>query len=370
MGIFYQFLSWRKNSQLSFEEDVIKRSLIRSVLLLFVIISIHVYLMTVFEAFSWQDALWLTLTTLSTTGYGDISATTSAGKISTVVLLYLGGIFILAKAAGDYFDYRTNIRIKKMQGFWEWHMSDHLLVINTPSQQGEQFLIRLFKHLQQSEIQSHTVQILTTQFPQGLPSQLSKMSGIAHFTGSGTITEDLISVNVTHAKYIVILAIHEESRDSDSRTFDILHRLQGMTLNDDVLILVECVDDDNRQRFRQAGANMIIRPMRAYPEMLIRGLVAPGAEQIIENLFSSIGDLYLRIEVDIKDLYWKDIVCHLIQQDYGMAVAYINMETGLCDTNPHADIKITTRYLFIMANSDIPPNIIAIQKILTDLANP
>lgn len=112
MNILYRFISWRRNIRLSFEEDVIKRSVIRSAVLLLGIIIAHVYLMTRFEAFNWQDALWLTLTTLSTTGYGDISATTLAGKTATALLLYLGGIFILAKAAGDYFEYRANIRAK------------------------------------------------------------------------------------------------------------------------------------------------------------------------------------------------------------------------------------------------------------------
>ena len=368
MDFFYRFINWRRNTQLSFEDDVLKRSLIRSALLLLMIIAAHVYLMTLFEAFSWQDALWLTLTTLSTTGYGDISATTPAGKTATVILLYLGGIFILAKAAGDYFEYRSNVRAKKMQGYWEWDMSDHILVINTPSQQGEQFFIRLVKHIRHSGLHSQTVQILTNQFPEGLPSQLSKMPGLVHYTGSGTLPEDLAAVNAQQAKYIVILAKQENERDSDSRTFDILYRLQELKLRADALVLAECVDDENRQRFKQAGANVIIRPMRAYPEMLVRSLVAPGSEQIIENLFSSLGDLYLRYEVNINKLSWKAIVCQLIQQDLGTAVAYIDSKTGQCKTNPHANIQITTHSLFIMARDDNAPTTIAIQQALAKAA--
>ncbi|MCK4842891.1 MAG: hypothetical protein KAT04_13595 [Methylococcales bacterium] len=367
MNAFYHFINWRRNTRLSFEQDVLKLALVRSVILLLMIIAVHVYLMMVFEGFSWQDGLWLTLTTLSTTGYGDISASTVAGKTATVLLLYLCGIFILAKTAGDYFEYRANIRIKKMHGFWEWNMSNHILVINTPSQQGEQFFVRLIKHLHHSNMQFNTVQILTKQFPNGLPSRLSAMPGLAHYSGSGTVSEDLVAVNVSQAKYIVILAKQEDNRDSDSRTFDILHRLQTLNLRDDVLILAECVDDDNRQRFKQVGANVIIRPMRAYPEMLIRGLVAPGSEQIIENLFSSLGDLYLRYEVSIKEMPWKDIVCQLMLQDFGTAVAYINIETGQCDTNPHANKRITTNSLFVMANDDNPATTQEIQQALADI---
>lgn len=367
MNFFYRFINWRRNSKLSFEEDGLKLSLIRSIALLLLIIISHVILMMSYEGFSWQDGLWLTLTTLSTTGYGDISAVTAAGKISTVVLLYLCGIFILAKTAGDYFDYRANVRIKKMHGFWEWNMNNHILVINTPSQQGEQFFLRLIKHLHQSGLESNTVQILTQQFPNGLPSQLASTPGLIHYTGSGTVLKDLQAVNVTLAKYIVILAKQEDNRDSDSRTFDILHRLQSLNLNKDVLVLAECVDDDNRQRFKQAGANVIIRPMRAYPEMLIRSLVAPGSEQIIENLFSSLGDLYIRYDVKIKDILWKDIVCQLMQQDFGTAVAYIDVDTGRCESNSHAFTRITTSSLFVMVNKDAQASTQEIQKTLVNI---
>lgn len=365
MNSFYRFLNRWRNMRLSFKENGLQLAFLRSVILLLIIIALHVYFMGLFEDFGWQDALWLTLTTLSTTGYGDISAGTIEGKTATVVLLYLCGIFILAKATGDYFEFRTNIRVKKINGFWEWHMSNHVLVINTPSQQGEQFFLRLIKHLHKSEMQANMVQILTQQFPNGLPSRLTAMPGLIHYTGSGTVTDDLLAVNVSQAKYIVILAKQEENRESDSRTFDILHRLQALNLREEVLILAECVDDDNRQRFKQAGADMIIRPIRAYPEMIVRSLVAPGAEQIIENLFSSSGDLYLRYEVDIKETPWKDIVCQLMQRDFGTAVAYINSETGHCDTNPHANKRITTQNLFMMANDD---KVVSAQEIKQALA--
>ena len=217
-------------------------------------------------------------------------------------------------------------------------------------------------------IQSHTVQILTTQYPNGLPNQLSKMSGLVHYSGSGTNPDDLASVNAQQAKYIVILAKQEDNRDSDSRTFDILYRLKALKLREDALILAECVDDDNRQRFRLAGAHIIIRPMRAYPEMLIRGLVAPGSEQIIENLFSSLGDLYLRYDVTIKHLSWKDIVCQLIQQDLGIAVAYIDSKTGQCETNPHAHTQINASSLFVMANDDNRPTQQSIQQALAEIS--
>jgi len=365
MFIFQRFINHYKSNLLSFDPDVLKKSLQHSLLYLIIIVCLHAGLMMLFEHFSLTDALWLTLTTLSTTGYGDISATTLPGKISTVVLLYFGGIFVLAKFAGDYFDYRAGKRIKKFNGFWGWKMNEHLLIINTPSQNGEAFFVRFIEQLRNSGIKETTIQILTERFPDGLPEKLAKMPGVAHYTGSAVNSDDLLAVDPDKARYIIILAKDECNHDSDSRTFDILFRLHELELSHDVLIVAECVDDQNRKRFRQLGADIIIRPIRAYPEMLVRGLVAPGSEQIIENLFSVQGDEYVRYDLPIENMPWKDIVAKLIIQNMGLAVAYIDNDTGLVIANPPADTIISTGGIFLIIDDNSPkPKINAIKEVL------
>jgi len=365
MFILQRFIKRYKNNLLSFDPDVLKQSLQYSLLYLIIIVVLHSGLMMLFESFSLSDAVWLTLTTLSTTGYGDISASTLPGKVSTVVLLYFGGIFILAKFAGDYFDYRAGKRSKKFNGFWKWKMNDHLLIINTPSQNGEAFFIRFIEQLRHSGIKETSIQILTQRFPNGLPDALAKMPGVAHHTGSAVNGDDLLAVDPDKARYIIILAKDEYNYDSDSRTFDVLFRLHELELSSDVLIVAECVDDQNRERFRQLGADVIIRPIRAYPEMLVRGLVAPGSEQIIENLFSVQGDEYVRYDLPINNMLWKDIVAKLIMQNIGLAVAYIANDSGLVIANPVADTMINSRGIFIIIDDNSPkPDINAIKEVL------
>lgn len=349
MIIFRHFLNRIKNDQLSFSEDDLKHSIISSLAYLLLIIIMHGALMTLFEHFSWVDALWLTLTTLSTTGYGDISATTLEGKISTIILLYFGGIFLAAKIAGDYFEYRANNRQKKINGKWDWNMRDHLLIINTPRQFGEKFFIKFIEQARASGIVDSSIEILTEHFTNGLPSQLAQMSGLAHFTGSALNQQDLSAVNPEKAKYIVILAKDEHDPNSDSRTFDILYRLKESGIHQP-LILAECVDDDNRKKFKKMGADIVLRPIRAYPEMLVRGLVAPGSEQIIENLFSAQGEYYLRLDLPITNVAWKEIVSKLIMKNFGTAIAYVEAKTGIIHTNPLSDKIINATGLLIMLN--------------------
>ena len=71
---------------------------------LLLLMCLHTIAMVVLEGLSWGDAAWLTITTATTVGYGDISASTSAGRWATGVLMYAGGIFVLAQLAGLVFE--------------------------------------------------------------------------------------------------------------------------------------------------------------------------------------------------------------------------------------------------------------------------
>ena len=51
------------------------------------------------EGWSWLDSLYFSLITLSTVGYGDLSPTTSASKIFTVIYIFMG-MSIFASFAG------------------------------------------------------------------------------------------------------------------------------------------------------------------------------------------------------------------------------------------------------------------------------
>lgn len=110
----------------------LKQSIFKMFLLLLVLCSVHIALMVDLEEMVVGDAIWLTLTTATTVGYGDFSAKTPLGRTGTIVLLYLGGIFIFSKIISDIVDIRAIRRDLKLKGLWRWMMQDHILIINTP----------------------------------------------------------------------------------------------------------------------------------------------------------------------------------------------------------------------------------------------
>lgn len=322
----------------------------RFLLFFLVLMVLHVIAMQIFEKMPFQDAVWLTLTSVTTVGYGDLSASTPAGRLSTIMFIYVGGIFILAKLAGDYFDFRLRRRERMLKGQWRWKMQDHIVIINTPRHNAEQYFERLISQFRAiDEFREVPIQLLTPDYPEGLHPSLQKL-GVIHYSDYADNDTSLLAVNVHEAAYVIILASDETDKRSDSFTFDIIHRLGEMNIKGE--ILAECVEDLNRKRFVEAGADSVIRPIRAYPELIVRAIVAPGCEKVMENLFTHGGNHTRRYDVTITDTPWNEVVCALINQGLGTALAYLDAHSNVVtDPLPSAKINATGIILLIRAQS-------------------
>ena len=345
MMMFLRRLLHRPRAPVGEEDAEAGRAVVLLVLYLLAIGALHIAAMVVFEGMSAGNAAWLTLTTITTVGYGDVSAATTAGRVSTVVLVYIGGIFALAKGAGDYFDYRSSRRLRMLRGQWRWNMSDHILIVNAPATGAEAYFDTLVRQFRDSAWgRERPVLILTDIWPEGLPAGLRSLD-IVHVHGRATSRAALDAADASRAAAVIVLASDANDPVADSISFDVIHRLRE--INPDCPLLGECVDDRNRDRLRQAGASAVVRPLRSYPEMLVRALVAPGSEYIIENLFTSMGDECVRYEVAVSGVAWGKLASALILSGVGTPIAYAGADDAIA-CNPLAAEPVDARALYIM----------------------
>lgn len=317
--------------------------------LLVVLVSLallHVAAMMAFEGLDPFQALWLTLTTLTTVGYGDLSAASVPGRISTMLLVFLGGIWLAFQSAATYFELRGDRRERKRFGRWRWNMRDHILILNAEFESAPAFLTRLVDEFRASRrFHDRVVELVTPRFGTGLPEALSER-GVVHVAGEPWSREALDRADAADADVIVVLAQDDGDPSSDGRTFDLVDRLREMGAGG--RIIAECVDDANRARLTRAGADVIVRPMRGYPEMIVRALAAPGAEKILEDLFTSRGDECWRYDVAVRDFLWRDLVCLFMDADIGVPIAYRAAADGRMAINPRPTDRIDADKLYVL----------------------
>lgn len=319
--------------------------LIRLLLLLVTLAAMHVVAIVAFEGLTPFQALWLTLTTMTTVGYGDYSAETVAGRLSTMLLVFLGGIWVAFQSAATYFDYRSERRERMRRGRWRWQMTDHILLLNVPVQNTADYLARLAREFHASRRFSQTpIQIVCTCFETGLPESLSTL-GVVHRYGHPWDLAALRAATAAEADTIVVLAESDADPGTDGRTLDIVDRLRELGAK--ARIVAECVDDANRPRLKRFGADIVVRPMRGYPEMIVRALAAPGSEVILENLFTSKGHECWRYDISVSGWLWADLVATLVRKDIGVPIAYRSRDQELI-LNPGPDTPIEADKLYVL----------------------
>ena len=194
-----------------------------------------------------------------------------------------------------------------------------------------------------------------------MPADL-KDKGVRHISGTGNNEPDLQRAYVSKARHILILARDEYHADSDSINFDIAHRLKALNLTHRTL--VECVEDINRPRISELGVKSILRPIRSYPEILVRAMDAPGSEVVIEDMFTRRDDHPERYSIWLEGEKWADVVNAMVRSGVGTPMAYINKD-GQILVHPKGDENVTAQSLIILIKTDDVPS----QKDVDDAFN-
>jgi len=340
----------------------IQRQLRKLIAVLVLLILGHSAAMVVLEGLSFWQGMWLTLTTLTTVGYGDLSAKTQLGQLATMLMMYVSAITLVTFLISDYIDYRLARHERIRSGFWDWNMEKHILIINAPKYNSQSFFHRLVSQIREDhDYKECQILLLNHDFSSGLPNDLKEM-GVRHITGSANNEADLLRAHVNEARHILVLARDEYHADSDSINFDIAHRLKSLNLTHRTL--VECVDDMNRQRMIELGVRSILRPIRSYPEILVRAMDAPGSEVVIEDMFTRRDDHPERYSIWLEGEQWADVVNAMVRSGVGTPMAYINKE-GQVLVHPKGEDRVTAQSLIILIKSDDVPS----QKDVDDAFN-
>lgn len=350
--LFHRF-RFRRHSWSTFQTASDRVSNIVRLFLILIALGVgHVVAMSIFEDMSFADAVWLTMTTLTTVGYGDMSATSPSGRFFTVVLMYMAGIFLLAQIVGEFIEYRVDQKDRILKGMEKWNMKDHIVIINTPDQDGDRYLQILIEQIRLTpSLEDCPIQIFTSAFPDGLPAELRKL-GVVHHHGRPEGGNSLSEVDAEVARFILILAVSVHDFRSDSVTLDILDQLNRLGTKG--YVIAECIQDENRHRLKQLGANSVLRPVRAYPELMVRTMAAPGTEEILENLFQYEGVHPRRYDVEINKQRWSDLAIRFLQKNLGTPLGFLD-DKGTIITNPHGDMEVFGSALFIMVSHDRIP---------------
>lgn len=144
---------------------------------------------------NYLDAFWFTMTTVLTVGYGDISPVTAAGKLYTILFLYVLGIGLFATFIGKAFDSFGLLRKLRESGDLMFEEKNHIVIIDW-SHKAEIAI----KEILARDPKAMIVVIDRLEKAKELHDRLHYVRGYA------TEAETLNKANVKHAKAVLIFA--------------------------------------------------------------------------------------------------------------------------------------------------------------------
>lgn len=343
-----------RKRKINLSYDNSKKHLNSLLKILLYIVCVHSAVFWAFEPTNLFDSIWVTIISISTIGYGDISATTYIGKLTTM-FLGLGGIFVLAASAEAFVSLRLDSKVAKREGKWGWKLEDHIVIANIPNNYSTDDVIRLIESIRKiPEFTAKRIQILTNKYSgTSMPDDIFGLGDVVFYDGLPSRASSLEAINVDKASHVVILSLYDDN-DPDGYTFDVIRRIRD--INKDVNILVQCQKDSERSRLKKAGANSCIRPIRAYPE-IIAHVMSHNSIMVsfIEDLMSKEGDelnlIKLNEQYQMINVQWKDVIEKLSSNNRGLALGYVS-QLGEVVFRPPLNGYINIHSLILLEYSD------------------
>lgn len=263
-----------------------ERSIIKAIGLVFLIAVLGVLGLMGIEGWPFVDALYMTVITISTVGFGEVHALSPAGKILIIILILFGvGTYIyIISVVAEYLVAGAligDIGRRKMKKAIE-KLDKHCIVCGYGRVGSEVAL----------ELKNGGVDLVVIENdPERL--KLCAAKGYLYVEGDASNDEVLVEAGIHRARGLV------SAVDSDAA--NVYVTLSAKSLNDDVFVVARSERVDSEKKLRAAGADRVISPSGIGGRRLASQLLKPAVLEFLDVVMHSADIEMFMEEIKIKN---------------------------------------------------------------------
>jgi len=298
--------------------------------MLFTITAIGVLGYMFIDDYSFIDALFMTVITVSTVGFNIIDPLNPAAKIFTVFLILSSiGTFMYAATIITKFivdgqfliQYKHNQVYKKIS-----KLSGHVIVCGY-GRNGRQAVQKLIDYNRPFVVIENNSERI---------EKLSEKNEILFVEGNATEDEFLVKAGVERASHVITTL----PSDSDN-VFVVLSCKQ---FNPNLTIISRAADENSRSKLKIAGASNVIMPTKIGGDHMASLVVTPDVVEFLDNL-SVDGENHTNIkEVHIEDVKVEGKKATIrnfdLRRKTGVTVIGLKSADGEYHVNPDGDTEL------------------------------
>ncbi len=292
------------------------RPILYAVFVLVFIITASVFYFVSLEDKSWMDALWLVMSSVTTTGYNDVMPSTRAGRIITMFLAVLG------------FGFLTYVLSTSLSGMVEGHISDiwgkrrmvkqiarlkdHIIVCGA-GRVGKEVIRELIRKKKEFVVIEKDPTIL-----EGIRSE----GNVLFIAGDATEDRILYIAGVTEARG-VITTIPDDAGS-------LMITISCKDFNPEAHIVARATRPESVARLKRAGADTVVSPSAIAGNRMALASLKPASVSVVETLIDDHENNLNLEELRINNkstLVGKELKDSRIRDDYGIMVLAIRRES-------------------------------------------
>jgi len=233
---------------------------------------------------NFERAIYWMVVTMTTTGYGDITPQTPAGRALTAIMIACS-LFFVSILTATIASKLVERRLLEGKGMNEVRLKGHLIICGW-NQGANALLSAIFSHPGRTP-----AVVLINELPEENINEALyafRDKGLKFVRGDFSQETVLERAGVKSASEMIILAdgnIESGFPRADERA--LLTALSARSLNDSVRIASELVNSENRRHLERAGITPIIPFGGGHDFLLASSVLAPGVCLLGQELFSA-----------------------------------------------------------------------------------
>jgi voltage-gated potassium channel len=273
------------------------------------------------------DAFYMTLTTMTTVGYGEIHPLSRAGRVFNSFLIMFGVSTILIAIGAmtqtiielEFGEALIQRRNKRMID----HLKDHFIICGFG---------RVGRGAAAELLHAGVPFVVVDQSPER--TERAMLAGMLAVSADATRDETLHQVGIEHARGLVAAL----STDADN----LFVLLSAKGLNPRIYVAARAAEEGAEEKMRRAGANAVFAPYALTGHRLAQSLLRPHVVQFLDftqDIGQDIAIEQVAVAAD-SEMASKTLKQMQIGRDLGVIVMAIRGRDGQMRFNPPADTAI------------------------------
>ncbi len=223
---------------------------------------------------TFEDALWFSAISITTIGYGDLTAETLGARLGTVAFIMIMGLATFSLFLGMLVDWVTEVTLREQYGMSEILANNHLLLVHFPSRERVEQILRELKS--DPEYRDREI-VLITDHAEIVPI---RDTNLLFVKGSPLDQATYRRARIDTAYKAIVLATSYTEPSNDALVASAVAVIHSLA--PEMHVIAECMDSKHQVLFSGNPHNVLVLTLELAGNLLVQEAQDPGVARLVD----------------------------------------------------------------------------------------